>query len=103
LVQVKNKFHKEDYGVNGRHKDIGKTVNDAEFKGRVLEFMKTIEKGLDTRDADLKQHQRDDNIHFKTLEDAIHKQDEFNKILVGMGIILALGASAIIGKLINLF
>ena len=89
--------------MNGRHSDIGKTVNDAEFKGRVLEFMKNIEKTMDERESNLKVHQREDDSHFKTLEEAIHKQDEFNKILVGMGIILALGASAIIGKLINLF
>ena len=90
----------EDYGVNGKHKEIGDAIDNARFKGRVLEALKNLEDTGKQMKEDFKEHQKQDNVNFKNLNSF---QDDMKGRITVIAVITIMVISALIGKVIGWF
>ena len=86
----------KQYGVNGRHAAIGNAINENQFKGRVVEALKNIEKNQEELKNDFKDHVTISNKKFDTINTDIGSLNSFNDKLVGGGKALGLLSASVV-------
>jgi len=79
---------RDSYGINGKHEEVGSRYSDDQFKGRVLEALRNLEKSHDEARLDFKEHTKEDDVRFSKVNKKIGKVENFHAKLIGIASVL---------------
>lgn len=108
-------FSKDDLGINGVHGDLGRQLNEAEFRGymsasvkalqdgqnQMVEEMRRMEERLIERMEDMRENKDSEHKAFSTRLESVEKRvgaaEAFQNKLLGIAAVISAGSALIFG------